>query len=93
MVNHFCRNFLFPQYKFLKDGWKEYLPDKKKSLYLLCMCHLMILEGYLGEGHCTFDHEKIPEHEMQPQQQHQINIHEYDDVFMILCFCGSCELH
>ncbi len=32
MVNHFCRHFLFPQYKFLKDGWKEYLPNKKKSL-------------------------------------------------------------
>ncbi len=45
MVNHFCRHFLFPQYKFLKDGWKEYLPNKKKSLYLLCMRHLMIPEG------------------------------------------------
>ncbi len=44
-VNHFCCHFLFPQYKFLKDGWKEYLPNKKKSLYLLCMCHLMIPEG------------------------------------------------
>ncbi len=31
MVNHFCGHFLFPQYKFLKDGWKEYLPNKKKS--------------------------------------------------------------
>ncbi len=67
MVNHFCRNFHFPEYNFLKDGWKEYLPDRKKSLYLLCMCHLMP-EGYLGEGHYTFDHEEIPEHEMQPQQ-------------------------
>jgi hypothetical protein len=45
MVNHFCCHFLFPQYKFLKDGWKDILPNKKKSLYLLCMRHLMIPEG------------------------------------------------
>ncbi len=44
MVNHFCRNFLFPKFKFLKDGWKEILPDKKSSLYLLCMRHVMIPE-------------------------------------------------
>jgi hypothetical protein len=44
-VNHYCRYFLSPQYKFLKDGWKEYVPNKKKSLYLLCMRHLMIPEG------------------------------------------------
>jgi hypothetical protein len=44
-ANHFCCHFLFPQYKFLKDGRKEYLPNKKKSLYYLCLCHLMILEG------------------------------------------------
>ena len=25
-------------------------------------------ERYLGEGYCTFNHEEIPEHEMQPQQ-------------------------
>jgi hypothetical protein len=45
-VNHFyCRNFLFLKFKFLKDGWKEILPDKKNSFYLLCMRHLMIPEG------------------------------------------------
>ncbi len=42
MVNHFCRNFLFSKFKFLKDRWKEILPDKKNSLYLLCVRHLMI---------------------------------------------------
>ena len=36
---------------------------------------------------------KYQKHKMQPQQLHQINIHEYDDMFMILCFCCSCELH
>ena len=44
-VNHFCRNFVFPKFKFLKDGWKKILPDKKNSLYSLCMHHLMIPEG------------------------------------------------
>ena len=34
-VNHFCRNFLFPKFKFLKDGWKEILPDQKRSFYSL----------------------------------------------------------
>jgi hypothetical protein len=44
-VNHFCWNLLFLQYKFLRNGWKEFLPDKKKSLYSLCKRHLMIPEG------------------------------------------------
>ena len=44
-VNHFCRHFLFPKFKFLKDGWKEILPDQKNSFYSLCMRHLKISEG------------------------------------------------
>jgi hypothetical protein len=44
-VNNFCWYFLFLKLKFLKDGWKEILPKKKKSLYSLCMCHLQIPEG------------------------------------------------
>jgi len=44
-VNHFCRNWFFSKFKFLKDGWKEILPDKKNSFYLLCMHHLMIPKG------------------------------------------------
>jgi len=35
MVNHFCRHWLFLKFKFLKNGWKEILPDKKNSFYLL----------------------------------------------------------
>ena len=34
-VNHFCRYFLFLKFKFLNEGWKEILPEKKNSLYLL----------------------------------------------------------
>ena len=45
MVNHFCRDFLFPKFKFLKDGWKEIVPDKKNSFYSLCMRHLKIPKG------------------------------------------------
>ncbi len=45
MANHFCWNFLLPKFKFLKDGWKKVLLEKKNNLYLLCMRHLMILEG------------------------------------------------
>ncbi len=44
-VHHFCWNFLFPKFKFLKDGWKEILPEKKNNLYLLCMRHLQIPKG------------------------------------------------
>jgi hypothetical protein len=36
-VNQFCKSFLFPKYKFLKEGWPDYLTDRKNSLYLLCM--------------------------------------------------------
>ena len=36
-VNHFCRNFLFPKFKFLKDGWKEILLDQKNSsIHFVC---------------------------------------------------------
>jgi hypothetical protein len=45
MVNHFCKYFLFPRYKFLKDGWQDVLPERLTSLYLLCMQKLKILEG------------------------------------------------
>ncbi len=34
-VNHFCRHWFFLKFKFLKDGWKEILPDKKNSFYSL----------------------------------------------------------
>jgi hypothetical protein len=30
-VMEFCKNFLFPCYKFLKDGWKNYKPDNDRS--------------------------------------------------------------
>ncbi len=44
-VNHFCRFYLFPRFKFLKYGWTEFMPDKKNSFYSLCMGHLKIHEG------------------------------------------------
>ncbi len=45
MVNHFCKNFLFSRYKFLKDGWQDVLPERPMSLYSLCMQKLKIPEG------------------------------------------------
>jgi hypothetical protein len=45
MVNHFCMIFLFPRYKFLKDGWQDVLPERPRSLYSLCMQRLKILKG------------------------------------------------
>ena len=45
MVNHFCKYFLFPRTKFLKNRWQDFLPNKKNSLYSLCMHHLRIPEG------------------------------------------------
>ena len=44
-VNNYIRNQLFPNFKFLKDGWREIQPDKRNSLYSLCMQHLKIPEG------------------------------------------------
>ena len=44
-VNHFCRHWLFPKFKFLKGGWKKIQPDQKNSFYTHCMRHLMIPEG------------------------------------------------
>ena len=41
-VSNFCRAFLFPRTKFLNDGWKDYLPDDRDSLYALCMRRLKI---------------------------------------------------
>ena len=45
MVNHFCKNFLFPRYKFLKDGWQDVLPERPMSVYLLCIQKLKISKG------------------------------------------------
>jgi hypothetical protein len=36
-INNFCRSMLFPRYKFLKEGWQVFLPEKRDSLYSLCM--------------------------------------------------------
>jgi hypothetical protein len=31
-INNFSRDFMFPHYKFLKEGWQDYGPSNKKSL-------------------------------------------------------------
>ncbi len=30
-ITEFCKDFLFPRYKFLKDGWKIFNPENKES--------------------------------------------------------------
>ena len=64
-VNHFCRIYLFPRFKFLKNGWTEIMPDKKNRFY---NSRRSRQEGHLGEGDCTFGHEERPEYVMQPEQ-------------------------
>jgi hypothetical protein len=64
-VNHFCKNFLFPRYKFLKDGWQDVLPERLD---------------------CSVNKDETLKHEMQPEQRHKVNIPEYDEMCIILCF-------
>ncbi len=44
-VNHFCKYFLWPRFKFLKDGWQDVLQERPRSLYSLCMQRLKIPKG------------------------------------------------
>ena len=44
-VNTFVREFLFPRYKFLGNGWQNYLPDQQHSLSTLCLKKLALPEG------------------------------------------------
>ena len=44
-VNCFVREFLFPRYKFLREGWQNYEPDKKNSLSSMCLRKLSLPEG------------------------------------------------
>ena len=36
-INTFVQVFLFPRYKFLREGWQDYQLDKKNSLSSLCI--------------------------------------------------------
>jgi hypothetical protein len=35
-INNFSMDFMFPRYKFLKEGWWDYKPSNKKSLSYFC---------------------------------------------------------
>ncbi len=43
-------------------------------------------KGYLGEGDCSVNKDEIHKLEVQPEQQHKVNIPEYDEMCIILCF-------
>ncbi len=44
-VNQFCKQFLFPWYKLLKEGWQDFQPEKKNSLFSLVKQNLSIPKG------------------------------------------------
>ncbi len=44
-INDFCRDRLYPKEKFLRKNWQEYLPNDRRSLYSVCMKHLLIPKG------------------------------------------------
>ena len=44
-INTFVQVFLFLRYKFLREGWQNYQPDKKNSLSSMCLCRLLLPEG------------------------------------------------
>jgi hypothetical protein len=43
-VSPFCKTFLFPRYKFLKEGWHEYDPKWSDSLLSLVKLKVAIME-------------------------------------------------
>ena len=44
-INDFCRDRLYPREKFLRKNWQDYLPNDRRSLYAVCMKHLLIPKG------------------------------------------------
>ncbi len=44
-------------------------------------------KGYLGEDDCSVNKDEIHKLEVQPEQRYQIDIPEYDEMCIILCFC------
>jgi len=85
-VNHFCRHWLFSKFKFLMDGWKEILRDKKNSFYSLCMRHLMIPEGADYEGD-IWERVIVPS-VMRKYQHMKCNLN--DDIKMLYMSTTTC---
>jgi len=44
-VNTFIQEFLFPRYKFLKEGWQRYQHNMNNSLSSMCLRRLSLPEG------------------------------------------------
>ncbi len=49
-ITKFCKTFLFPRYKFLKEGWHEYDLNRSDSLLSLVKQKVAILERADYEG-------------------------------------------
>jgi hypothetical protein len=48
-INKFCKTFLFPSYKFLKEGWHEYDPNRSDSLLSLVKQKVAIPRGQISK--------------------------------------------
>ncbi len=85
-INDLSRDFMFPLYKFLKEGWQDYEPSNKKSLsYFVGQKMAAIYQNMRistsgsefedqWERMCAGDREEIPTHEEQCWTQHKRNI-------------------
>ena len=49
-ITKFCKTFLFPRYKFLKEGWHEYDPNRSDSLLSLVKQKVAIPERADNKG-------------------------------------------
>ncbi len=50
IITKFCKTFLLPRYKFLKEGWHEYDPNRSDSLLSLVKWKVAIPESTDNEG-------------------------------------------
>ncbi len=50
IITKFCNMFLFPRYKYLKEGWHEYDPNRSDSLLPLVKQKVAIPERADNKG-------------------------------------------
>ena len=89
-VNTFIQVLLFPQYKFLKDGWQNYQPHKKESLSSMCLCKLSLPEG--SEADDTWERVIVPSIQMK-----YVNImgnmnNDLKKIFLSMMYFTMCHL-
>jgi hypothetical protein len=89
--SHFCNNFLFSEVK-VPQGWMAGCSAREADELVLALYAKIEdsrrggQKGYLGEGDCSVNKDEIHKLEVQPEQQHKVNLPEYDEMCIILCF-------